>query len=257
MVLFKPIKGKIKNPNIEIETETGHIIKYKIIPEILLDIDNQEEPFFSVGFTNEYKGVENLKTSLSLKEIKAKYLNSNILGEREFDHIQIGFVYAEGDPNNHRWMLNFMDVNNKYLFGYYADNIKINCPFSTLSWQDGIWHGRFIINKKDLEELLELKEGYFILQSNTNIGEQQVQEIKEKYDSLSLAYNIQTNNWYCNYLLNEKVIGSIPCKNIICDVPFEGKVDKSSSKPKVTAILKKEDIKGISVALNALIIKRK
>ena len=36
-----------------------------------------------------------------------------------------------------------------------------------------------------------------------------------------------------SYILGQagEEIGSIPCKNIICDVPFEGNVDRSSSKP--------------------------
>ena len=63
--------------------------------------------------------------------------------------------------------------------------------------------------------------------------------------------------WYCDLMKKGKKIGEIPCKNIICDVPFIGAVDKSTEKPKVTAQIKVADILGTSIALNALIIKKK
>lgn len=254
MTLYKPIRSD--EHFIEIKAETGHIIKFKIIPKVFIDIDNEQEPFYFVNFDNQYEGVETPKGSMSLKEIRIKYKNKNLLTpEMVYDHIQIGFIYAEGDQNNHRWMLNFMDVNNKHLFNYIGDNVKVNCPFSTMSWEDGVWHGRFVVAKKDIDELLELEAGKFVLNGKGNIGEQTVQSIQEDYDHLNLRYNIYENTWYAMYMKDNKEIGSIPCKNIICDVPFEGNIDRSNSKPKVTAILKKEDIKGISVALNSLIIK--
>jgi len=256
MTLFKPIKSN--EHIIEIKTETGHIIKFKIIPKVFIDIENDKEPFYFVNFDNDYQGVETPKGSMSLKEIAKKYKNTNLLtSEMVYDHIQIGFIYAEGDPNNHKWMLNFMDVNNKHLFNYIADNVKVNCPFSTMSWEDGVWHGRFVVAKKDIEILDEVKPGEFVLTGKGDIGNQIVQSIKEDFDHISLRYNIHENTWYCTYMKDNKEIGSIPCKNIICDVPFEGNVDRSPSKPKVTAIIKKEDISGISIALNALIIKKK
>ena len=254
-MLYKPVKSD--EQIIEIKTETGHIIKFKVRPKVFIDIDNEKEPFYFVNFDNEYEGVEVPKGSMKLKEIRKKYKNVNLLSsDMIYDHIQIGFVYAEGDPNNHRWMMNFMDVNNKHLFNYIADNVKVKCPFSTMSWEDGNWHGRFVIAKKDIDILDEVKPGEFILTSKEDIGEQSVQEIKEDFDFLSLSYNTNDNMWYCRYMKDDKEIGSIPCKNIICDVPFEGNVIHAQ-KPKVTAHLKKEDIKGISLALNSLIIKKK
>lgn len=258
MVLYKPIKSN--EQIIEIKTETGHIIKFKIIPRVFVDLENEEngQPFFFVNFDNVYEGVERGKKSASLAEIKKTYKNTNLLTpELIYDHIQIGFIYADSDPNNHRWMINFMDVNNKHLFNYIADNVKVNCPFSTMSWEDGVWHGRFVVAKKDIEILDEVKPGEFILTGKGDIGDQIVQPIILDYDHLTLRYNIHENMWYCSHVKDNQEIGSIPCKNIICNAPFEGNIDRSSSKPKVTAIIKKEDVAGISIALNALIIKKK
>lgn len=259
-MLYKPVKSSLSNNYIEIKTETNHIIKFKITPKVSVDLDNEEngKPFFYVTFDNEYIEVLNDKKSISLDSIRKQYKFKNLLTpELVYDHIQIGFIYANEDPNNHRWMLNFMDVNNKHLFNYIGDNIKVNCPFTTISWEDGIWHGRFVVYKKDVLELTEPTSGQFILSGLGNIGDHIVNPIKDDVDNVSLRYNIHTNMWYCDLIKDKKIIGEIPCKNIISDVNFEGSVDKSSSKPKVSAILKIEDIKGISMALNALIIKRK
>jgi hypothetical protein len=251
----------MENDVIELKTETGHIVKIQVSPELLLDIDNDENglPFFSVAMGHKYAGVEKTKKSKSLKYIKKNYINRNIINENlNYDHIQVGFIYAnESEPNNHRWMLNFMDINNKYVHVYYADKITINCPFTTTSWEDGNWHGRFVIYKKDVKELIELEEGVMTLLGDGDIGSQNVTPIKEDIDLVSLRYNIYENTWYCEYIKDEKVIGSIPCKNIISDVPLVGNVDKSHSKPKVTANIDVNDVSGITVALNALIIKKK
>jgi len=263
MTLYKPIKGTIKGSNkIEIETETGHRIIFNLNTKIFVDLENKTErnlPFFFVTFEDKYSDTIRTKKSLSLKQIQKKYKDTNLLTpELEYDHIQIGFVYSDNtDPNNHRWMLNFMDVNNNFLFGYNGDSIKVNCPFTTISWEDGIWHGRFAVYKKDVTELLEPNQGQYVLNGSGSIGDHIVTPIKENMDNMSLRYDINNNTWYCDYRFKDKIVGSTPCKNIICDVPFEGKVDRTFPKPKVTAELKIQNIKGITVALNALIIKAK
>jgi hypothetical protein len=249
------------NDVIELKTETGHIVKMKVIPEILMDInaDDNGLPFFSVAMTYEYAGVEKTKKSKSLKFLKRNYAKKNIISKNlNYDHIQVGFIYAgESEPNNHRWMLNFMDVNNNYVHVYYADKVTINCPFTTTSWEDGNWHGRFVIYKKDVKELIESDEGVMTLLGDGDIGSHNVMPIDDDMDFISLRYNIYENTWYCEYIKDDKVIGSIPCKNIISDVPLVGNVDKGYSKPKVTAKIDVNDVSGITVALNALIIKKK
>lgn len=260
MTLFKPLKGKIiSGDKIEVLTETGHVISFKVRKEILVDLDNEESklPFFSVAFDTNYIETKVKKNHINLKQIKKKYKNANILiKEKEYDHIQLGFVYTNAeDPYNNTWMLNFMDVNNKFLFGFNGTSIKLKCPFTTTSWKDGVWHGRFVIYKKDVKELIEPKQGHFVLKGSGNIGNHDVTPIKNNVEVISLRYNIYENTWYCEYLKKDKVIGSTPCKNIICDVPFEGKIDMSATKPKVTVEIKAKNVKGISIALNALIIK--
>ncbi len=260
---WRPVK--IKNLDkylLDIETETGHIVKFKLNPTISVDIDNDEDgqPFFFLSTSTEYLGVKPTKEHMSLEKIKETYEDKNILSPAVvYDHIQIGFVYGDAtDPENHKWMINFMDVNNKYLFGYTGTTVRMACPFSTMSWEEGIWHGRFVVSKKDLDELLEPEQGQYILRGKNKI-EQDITSniITEDYDKISLTYNIYENMWYCSPIKKDKILGKIPCKNIISDAPLTGKVDFDHKKPKVSAEINKDKIQGISMALNALIIKVK
>lgn len=258
---YKPTKFEIISDKIlEIKTETGHIVKFKLEPTLSTDIDNEDNgaPFFYLNLNPIYEGVESTNESMTLEQVKSHLNDRNLLNESaDYDHIQVGFIYSEGDPNNHRWMLNFMDVNNKYLFGFIADNVKLNCPFTTTSWEDGNWHGRFVVYKKDVDELIETSQGNFELYGKGDVGEMPVTPLEKDVKKISLRYNIYSNMWFAELKSDKETLGEIPCKNIICDVPFEGNVDRSSPKPKVTAELDVNQVAGTSLALNALIIKRK
>lgn len=259
---YKPTKFEILTDSVlKLKTETGHIITFNLKADLSTDIDAEEDgnPFFFLNLNAEYVGVEKTENALDLDKVKTLLDKRNVLQESAYyDHIQIGFIYAPGDPNNHKWMLNFMDINNKNLFGFVADNVQLKCPFTTTSWEDGNWHGRFVVHKKDVDTLIETEQGNFILTGKGDIGEQKVTPLEKEVERISLRYNVFSNMWYAELKTkNEEKIGEIPCKNIICDVPFEGSIDRSHPKPKVTADLKIEDVAGTSLALNALIIKRK
>ena len=175
----------------------------------------------------------------------------------EYDHVQIGFIYNDGDQHNHRWMLNFMDVNNNTLFNYIGDDVQVNCAFTTMSWEDGSWHGRFVVYKKDITQLIEPEEGKFILTGTGDIGNHNLAPLDKDIDSMSLRYNSNTNMWNCDLKSKGEKVGEYPAKTLICDVPFKGSINRSNSKPKVTAELNVKDIAGVSVAMNALIIKKR
>jgi len=48
---WKRVKAKIiKGKRLEVKTETGHIIKYELEPDVLVDIDTEDGiPYFSTG----------------------------------------------------------------------------------------------------------------------------------------------------------------------------------------------------------------
>jgi len=260
MTLFKPVTSKVKTEILEIELETGHIVKFKITPKVFIDLERDENglPFIWADFKENYVGVEASPNAIPLHIIKEKYKLSNLLtSELEYEHIQVGFIYDEGSPDNHKWMLNFMDVDNQFKFNFVGESVEINCPFTTTSWQDGIWHGRFVIDKKDVRELVEPVSGRFILNGNNDIGQHNTTPLDKSIDTLSLRYNVYSNIWTCDLKSKGKIIGEYPCKAIISDAPFVGKVDRSFPKPKVTADIDISNVEGVSMALNALIIKRK
>ncbi len=242
-----------------IKTDLGYILKYK------LNLDVQVDPFtkyddnlpdFVVTPQVEFQEQKVTKQAIPFKQLATKLSKENLIKNTNFSFIHVGFIYSPGDPNNHRWMINAFDKDNNFLFNFIGDNIKMNCPFSTVSWQDGIWHGRFIIDKKDITSIFEPKPGNFIIKGKSKLNPK-IEPIKEKIDKISVRYNIEQNLWYCDYKYKNNQIGSYPTKHLICDVPFEGNIDRNHSKPKVTAELKAKDIKGISVGLDRVVIKKK
>lgn len=265
MARWKPVNIKfLTSETLELETDTGHIVKFQLKPSLSLDLDQQDEngkPWFYLNLVPEYIGVEDTKNALKSEELESKFKEANIITDSmNYEHIEVGFIYSEGDPNNHKWMLNFMDVNNKYMFGFIGTKITMDSPFSTHSYeQNGNWHGRFLIQKENIDKIIERKSGEFEIIGKGNIGNQQtLNPIPNDVEKLALRYNVFSNTWFCDYLDKENNnIGGTPCKNIICDVPFEGSIDRNHAKPKVTATMNKSDVAGISLALNALIIKRK
>lgn len=68
MVNFKPIKST-PDIQIKIETETGHIVKFKIKPQVFIDTDSKE-PFFFVEFPAEYIGTFKGDKPMKMKNIK-------------------------------------------------------------------------------------------------------------------------------------------------------------------------------------------
>lgn len=264
MSRWKPVKAELLGgENIEIKTETGHIIKCKLKANVLVDLDQDDNgnPFFFIEVPPTYDGVELTKNSMTLETVRNEFENKNIIPDNlEYDHIQVGFAYTDAnDPNNHKWMLHFMDVNNNVLSGFYGTEISIDCPFTTFSWDDGVWHGRFVVYKKDVKLLREKETGKFVLEGyGKGIEQQKVNPIDEKVKSIILRFNNRTNMWYCDLHDKKQKIGEMPCKNIICDVPFSGSIDYSAQpKVKASAVIDISKIEGISMALNALIIKSK
>jgi len=260
-VRYKPTNFDIISDDVlTIKTETGHIVKYKLETTLSTDIDNDAEgdPFYYVTINPIYIGVESPPGSLSLAKVKKQLADRNLLTpEVKYDHIQIGFVYNDKDEHQHRWMLNFMDADNNHLFNFIGDNIKVNCAFTTKSWKDDIWHGRFIVYKKDVGELVETSQGSYILTGTSNINNHNLIPLDKSIDLVSLRYDIVANTWTCDLKTKGTIVGEFLTKTLICDVPFIGAVNKAVAKPKVTAELNAIDIAGISITHKALIIKKK
>jgi len=185
-----------------------------------------------------------------------------------YDHILLGYVYADdSDPNNHRWWLDVRDSKNQSIFNYYGDKLIINCPVTTKAWHDedpeGIWHGRMVFSKNEIVSIKEQKPGQLVINGKGRsepIDSSKIcspQNIPKKTSSLRLRYNIREDIWFCDLLDKEdKPLGVIPCKSIICDAKMYSSV-MEGEKPKVSVKININDISDVAIAINSLIIRGK
>lgn len=252
-----------KDDILTIETEFGHKLSFKIIPSILIDIENDYDdglPDFSSNVKLEFIKIETNPKTIPQEEIKEIYkLRSIIPSNLEYDHVLLGFVYAEKtDPTNHKWWLDFRDSFNKSVFSYFSNFIDIECQISTKSWNDGIWHGRYVFAKKDIGSILEKEPGKLIISGVKNI--EQIQnsiKLPEKTSYLRLRYNIREDFWNADIMSSDhKQIDTLIGKNIITTAKMKTHI-LSDSKPKVSTRVDLNDIGDVGILVNTIIIQGK
>lgn len=272
---YRLIKGKVKPESLIIETEFGFDIYYKLIPTVYIDAITKFKdniPDFSTNIEVEFIKLvkhDNVKTQKEITEILkgVSIIPPNLI----YDYVLLGFVYADDtDPNNHRFWLDFRDNKNLNVFTYYGDKIEIHCPITTKTWHDedpnGIWHGRMVLSANKLDSILEPEPGNLIINGKLRSQCKPIKQknicrptdIPEKANSLRLRYNIREDIWFCDILDKEdKEIGVIPCKSIICDAIMYGIVFVVGNQYKVSTKINVSDISEIAIAINSLIIRGK
>lgn len=274
-VTHRVIKSKVDKDIIIVNIpEFGYKIHYKLVPETFLYSDrvDDDKPHFSTGMELEFIKLEATDKSKTNEEIDKIFRNKSIIPPSlVYDHILLGFVYADdNDPNNFRWWLDFRDNKNQNVYHYYTDNIEINSPITTKSWHDedpnGIWHGRMVFSSNELQSILEPTPGKLVVRGKLRkqckpLNQKNIcssQDIPEKTESLRLRYNIREDIWFCDILDKEdKEIGVIPCKNIICDAKMYGQVFAVGNKRRVSTRININDVSEVGIAINSLIIRGK
>lgn len=269
------IKSELDNDVLIVTiSELGYKIHWKINHTTFVDsitkYKEDDYPDFITEVQLKFIKTEPLKDAKSKEETTEILSHQSIIPPKlDYDHILLGFVYADdSDPNNFRWWLDFRDTKDQSVYNYYADNIKINCPITTTKWHDedpnGIWHGRMVFSKSVLHNILEPKPGLIIVNGKLRqeckpLNSKNIcspQNIPEKAESLRLRYNIREDIWFCDFLDREdKEIGVIPCKSVICDAKMYGQVLKVGDKPRVSTRININDISEIGIAINSLIIR--
>lgn len=256
---YLPIDTKIDKDIIKISTEFGYIIYYKLKYITYIDPFTKYDdniPDFKTDLYLEFIKIEKEKDHKSQKEIQQLIKNKNIIpSSLDYDFAHLGFVYADGDPNNHRWMLNFFNKNNQNVFNLYFDDIDIKCPLTTTSWHDGIWHGRFLFNKNDIEKITMSTPNKITIIGKKNKNKKKPLDVPKETTHLRLRYNINENIWYVDLLNNDKEIDSLICKTILCDAPLKGAVLRAGSRPKVSCVIKIKDVSSIERTLNTIVIR--
>jgi len=257
---YRVIKSKIDHDKL-IVSVAGYDISYKIKPTTTVDAVTKYAdgfPDFTTTIELEYIKIIKQKTAKSLKQIEQKLNRSDLIPiDLIYNYVDVGFVYNEGDPNNHRWMINFFNNKDMNIYNLYCDNLIVKCPFHTRSWKDGIWHGRFTIYRNDLQAIKEPKAGHFVITGKIKplTVLKDPQPIPPKTQYLRLRFNINANIWYCDFLTKTwKEIQVTVCNKVICTASWEG-IKTKDERPKVSAIINVKDISGISQTLNSFNIR--
>jgi hypothetical protein len=135
--------------------------------DVITEYDEDDLPDFTTDVNLKFIKVEKLDSYKSRDELREELKKTNIITDNLiFDRILLGFVYSDkSDPNNHRWWLDFRDKDNNNVYNYFTDKLIINASVTTTAWHDedpnGVWHGRFVLDKK--VKILEHKTGELII----------------------------------------------------------------------------------------------
>ncbi len=275
MITSRVVKSTLKNNIIKVTVpDLGYELHYEMTPIITVDpITKYDDGLPDFGSSIELKFIKTVK----LTNAKTHEEVSNMMRKESiipynltYDHILVGFVYDEKSQDNHRWWLDLRDTNNQSVYTIFGDKIEINGPTTTKSWHDpdpnGIWHGRFVLSASEVKTILEPDHGVLII--NSKLKSQckpldankvcSLNNVPEGTESLRLRYNIREDIWFADILdKQDKQIGQIPCKSIICDAKQYGVVTKIGDKALVSMRININDISEIAIAINSLIIRGK
>lgn len=273
---YRIIKSETNTKEIKIDIqELGYSLYFTLTPEVAISTDvkdDNDNPIFDTQINYNFLRLEKHKNHKNLEEVKTHLKDISIIPpDLLYDHAFLGFVYAnESDPNNHRWWIDFRDNKDQSIYNYYSDDIIINCPITTTKWHDedpnGIWHGRFVFSKSELETIMEPKTGKLIVNGKLRTECKPLnlknicspQSIPKGGESLRLRYNVREDIWFCDILdKKDKELGSIPCKSVICDAKMYGQIVMVGNKPRVSTRININDISEVGIAINSLIIRGK
>lgn len=252
--------------------DLGYDIHYKMIPTTTVDhITKYEDnlPDFVSSVHLDFIKIVKLPNAKTHDEVFDIMKHESIIPYYlKYDHILLGFVYDEQSEDNHRWWLDFKDTKNQTVYSIFGDKLEVNCPITTKAWHDpdpdGIWHGRFVLSPNEVKTILEPEQGKLII--NGKLKSQckpldskkvcSLNNVPKETHSLRLRYNTREDVWFADILDKEdKQIGQIPCKSIICDAKMYGQVTMIGNKAKVSMRVNVNDISDVAVAVNSLIIR--
>ncbi len=267
----KPMTATLVDGVLTLEAEYGYQVTFKMIPYLGINttrpwVKNPKGiliPEYQTAFNLQPVAVDALDGAKTREEILEHLKTKNVLPDNlDFDNYTVGFVYAQADnPQNHKWMLEFRK--NKNIFhALHFLGVNIDCPFSTTSWHDGIYHGRMQINKEAFKSVIEDKPGWVTITGNKgkHRAKGDTKLLPVEAERVRFRFNVKTDYWYGDFLdKNDKAV-SQPLKmhDILGeDIKLTGHIDWDSNpaKPRVMFHVACKDVKDISMMAETLVIK--
>jgi len=196
-----------------------------------------------------------LQELLSKRSVIPEYLN--------YENFTVGFVYANAqNPNNHKWMFEYRKHQNIFWAQHHLGVHLHRVPITTTSWFDGIYHGRFLVQKQDVDTVTEGEPGIVTIHGvkkdlDATKGDFS-KIIPNDVEKIRLRFNIREDYWYADLLKPGEVISELkPLKvrHITAEgLNFEGIADFSFEKPKVYYLAKTKEILDVKVMAETLFI---
>jgi len=271
-ITAKPKEATLKDGVLTIETEYGYTVAFLMKPFFGINttrpwMKNQQQemiPEFQTAFNMQPVSVRPIVGKAKPRDEIMEHLKTrNVLPEGiEFDNFTVGFVYATADnPMNHKWMFEFRK-NKRIFHAMHFSGVIIDCPFSTTSWHDNIYHGRFQIDKNAYTKVTEDKPGWITIQGNKSkhSSKGDVAMIPEGCIDIRFRFNVKTDYWYADFLDSKGGTISKPLQ--MHDILGEGVIvkgdidwDTNPTKPKVTMHCDPKEIKNLMMMAETLVIK--
>jgi hypothetical protein len=269
--IYRSIRFKADVKTLVVRTEIGYDLVFELQPQIRVNpYDGTEKgtPKFQTSIVWVMKGARPRGNAMKVPEIEALIKDRSLLPmDLDWDIAQLGFVYSNArDPNNHRWWLEALKTGQKMgqfdsLLSEYTTMVSSTAPIGTRSWFDGIHHGRFTFAKDSIDDVKEIGKGHIQIQGNGNgkIGDIKPNfEIPEGSQFLRLRFDIRKNVWYIDCVdQTGGVKATITTTNVKSDARFKGHIQQDPQRPKVSGIIRVEDVVGINTTDQITLIKGK
>ncbi len=271
-ITTKPKEATLVDGILTLPVEYGYVVKFDMKPFFGINItrpwaQHQKTgaliPEYQTAFNMSPIDVSPAEGFKTRDEILEHLKTRNVLPDIEFDNFTIGFVYANADnPMNHHWMFEFR--RNKNIFhAIHFLGVNVDCPFSTTSWHDGIYHGRFQINREAFKSVLEEKPGWVTIVGNNKNKHRpkgDTTAIPAGAEKIRLRFNVKTDYWYGDWIGKDGEAVSQPLKmhDILGEgIRLTGHIDWDSNpvKPRVMSYINCSEIKDITMMAETLVIK--
>lgn len=248
-------------------TELGYNIIFEVEPHVSV---NWSDPFrdgvpeFQTNIMLKPLSVEKDKNPMNREQIKEILDTRCVIPEDlNYENFTVGFVYATPqNPQNHKWMFEFRRRKQLFWAQHFLGINLRKVPITTNSWFDGVYHGRFLVQKHDVGTVVEDTPGYVTIigaeANKTNPVVDFSRVIPADIDKVRLRFNIREDYWYADLLKKDQVISDLkPLKirQIAAEsIDFDGVADFSFQKPKVYYLCDRSEIADAKLMAETLII---